>query len=76
MEGVSNKLVNSARVAHTIKQPLDQPAEWGGRECDGNEVKKERNERFNFNLMHVEFRGGEKDFLLLFSFEFLILESD
>ena len=27
-------------------------------------------------LMHVEFRGGEKDFLLLFSFEFLILESD
>ena len=30
-------------------------------------VKKETNDstRFNFNVIHVEFRGGEKDLLLL-----------
>ena len=30
-------------------------------------IKKETNDstRFNFNLIHVEFRGGEKDLLLL-----------
>ena len=41
MEGVSNKLVNSARVAHTIKQPLDQPEERGGREM-GMKLRKKR----------------------------------
>jgi hypothetical protein len=47
---------------------LDKPEQWGGRECDGN--LREKNEQFNFNPMHVEFRGGKKDLLLFESLDF------
>jgi hypothetical protein len=52
---------------------MDQPEQWGGRECDGDNLRERKTNDSTSIPMHVEFRGGKKDLLL---FESLVLGSE